>query len=192
MVAAARHRTTACAFAADVDDTAEARDAEAAMINDSDEAVTPDMSVRSVAEQLSFIRHYLSLSVSDLARVVGVQQPTIYSWLQSETAPRGESLERLAMLEHVATHWKSLANRPLGALASLAVGANGETFAVLLERTSEGQLRATLDHLAARLRKRAPSIKAALESHGLPDVSEAERAEGRLGAIRRQATRRSR
>jgi transcriptional regulator with XRE-family HTH domain len=154
--------------------------------------VTPDVSVRSAAEQLTVIRHYLSLSVSDLARVAGVQRPTIYSWLQSVTVPRRESLERLALLERVATHWKLLADRPLGALASLAVGANGETFAVLLERASEEQLRSTLGQLAGRLAKRAPSIKAALESRGLPDVSEAELAEGRLRAMRRQTTRRSR
>src|SRR5215212_8013360 len=40
--------------------------------------VTPTaVSVRSAAEQLEYIRHYLSLSVSDLARIVGVKRPTI-------------------------------------------------------------------------------------------------------------------
>lgn len=156
------------------------------------EIVAPVHSIRSAAEQLTFIRHYLSLSISDLARVVGVQRPTIYSWLQNQTAPRRESLERLAMLERVAAYWKSLASRPLGALASLAVGGNGETFAVLLESAAAEQLHEMLDQLAARLTKRTPSIKATLESNGLPDVSEAERAEGRLRAVRRHATRSSR
>jgi hypothetical protein len=41
-------------------------------------------------------------------------------------------------------------------------------------------------------RKRAPSIKAVLQTHGLPDVSEPERAEGRLRATRRRATHRPR
>ena len=96
------------------------------------------------------------------------------------------------MLERVAAYWKSLADRPLGALASLAIGASGETFAVLLETESEEHLRAVLDQLFARTAKRAPSIKDALAAHGLPDVSEAERAEGRRRALRRQATRRAR
>ena len=153
------------------------------------EVVKTDHSIRSAAEQLTFIRHYLSLSVSDLARVAGVQRPTIYSWLQGAAAPRRESLGRLAMLERVAAYWKSLADRPLGALASLAIGAGGETFAVLLENESEEQLRAVLEQLVARTARRAPSIKDALAAQGLPDVPEAERAEGRQRALRRQATR---
>lgn len=152
------------------------------------EVATVDVSVRSVAEQLAFIRHYLSLSVSDLARIVGVKRPTIYAW-QQNSAPRRESLERLAMLERTAAYWKSIADRPLGALARLAIGVKGETFIILLESASEEAMRAALDQLAARLRKRSPSIKAVLHSHGLPDASEPDLAEGRLRAVRRRAIR---
>jgi transcriptional regulator with XRE-family HTH domain len=155
------------------------------------EVTTVDVSVRSAAEQLEFIRHYLSLSVSDLARIVGVKRPTIYAWLQNGV-PRRESLERLAMLERVAAHWKSIADRPLGALARLAIGVKGETFVSLLESASEEDLRDALDQLGAKLRKRAPSIKVVLEAHGLPDVSEPELAEGRLRATRRRAISRPR
>lgn len=155
------------------------------------EVTTVDVSVRSAAEQLEFIRHYLSLSVSDLARIVGVRRPAIYAWLQNGV-PRRESLERLAMLERVAAHWNSIADRPLGPLARLAIGETGETFISLLESASEEALRDALDQLAATLRKRAPSIKAVLQAHGLPDASEAELAEGRLRATRRRATHRPR
>jgi transcriptional regulator with XRE-family HTH domain len=155
------------------------------------EVATVDVSVRSAAEQLAFIRHYLSLSVSDLARIVGVKRPTIYAWLQN-AAPRRESAQRLAMLERTAAHWKSIADRPLGALGRLAIGVKGETFVMLLESASEEELRTALDQLAARLRKRAPSIKAVLQSHGLPDASEPELAEGRLRAVRRRAAHRPR
>ncbi len=155
------------------------------------EVTTVDVSIRSAAEQLELIRHYLSLSVSDLARIVGVKRPTIYAWLQNG-APRRESLERLAMLERIAAHWKSIADRPLGALARLAIGSTGETFVMLLESATEEELRTTLDHLGARLRKRAPSIKTTLHSHGLPDASEADLAEGRLRAIRGRAAHKSR
>lgn len=150
-----------------------------------------DVSVRSAAEQLELIRHYLSLSISDLARIAGVKRPTIYAWLQN-AAPRRESMERLAMLERIAAHWQSIADRPLGALARLAIGSTGETFVILLESASEEELRNALDQLGARLRKRAPSIKAVLQSHGLPDASEPELAEGRLRAMRRRATHRPR
>ncbi|HUP59150.1 MAG TPA: hypothetical protein VNA69_01890 [Thermoanaerobaculia bacterium] len=150
-----------------------------------------DVSVRSAAEQLEFIRHYLSLSVSDLARIAGVKRPTIYAWLQNG-APRRDSMERLAMLERIAAHWQSIADRPLGALARLAIGSTGETFVILLESASEEELRSALDQLGVRLRKRAPSIKAVLQSHGLPDASESELAEGRLRAMRHRATHRPR
>ncbi len=155
------------------------------------EVATGDVSVRSAAEQLEFIRHYFSLSVSDLARVVGVKRPTIYAWLQNGL-PRRESLERLAMLERVAAHWKSIADRPLGALARLAIGVKGETFVGLLESASEEELRDALGQLGMTLRKRASSIKSVLQAHGLPDVSEAELAEGRLRSTRRRATYRPR
>lgn len=155
------------------------------------EVTIVDVSVRSAAEQVELIRHYLSLSVSDLARIVGVKRPTIYAWLQNGV-PRRESLERLAMLERVAAHWKSIADRPLGPLARLAIGVKGETFVTLLESASEEALRDALDQLAATQRKRAPSIKAVLEAHGLPDASEPELAEGRLRATRRRAAHRPR
>jgi hypothetical protein len=57
---------------------------------------------------------------------------------------------------------------------------------------SEEASRDALDQLAATQRKRAPSIKAVLQAHGLPDVSEPDLAEGRLRATRRRATRRPR
>jgi transcriptional regulator with XRE-family HTH domain len=156
------------------------------------EAPPADVSVRSAAEQLEFIRHCLSLSVSDLARIVGVQRPTIYAWLQNGAPRRGESLERLAMLERTAAHWKAIADRPIGALARLAIGMKGETFVSLLESASEEDLHVALEQLGARLRKRAPSIKDVLHTYGLPDASEPELAEGRRRAIRRRATHRPR
>jgi transcriptional regulator with XRE-family HTH domain len=150
--------------------------------------VASAIAARSAAEQLAFIKHYLSLSVSDLARAVGVQRPTIYAWMQSGS-PRRESVERLAMLERLAAHWKTLADRPLGMLSSLALGQGGETFVMLLENATETELRVALDQLAARLRERAPSLQTTLAAYGLPDASDAERAEGRLRAIRRHAAR---
>jgi hypothetical protein len=80
----------------------------------------------------------------------------------------------------------------LAPLTHLVIDSTGETFVILVGSASEEALRDALHQLAATLRKRAPSIQAVLQAHGLPDVSEPQLAEGRLRATRRRATRRPR
>lgn len=55
----------------------------------------------SADEQLAYVRAVLGVSITDLAELLNVARPTVYSWMQG-TEPRGEHLERLQRLERQA------------------------------------------------------------------------------------------
>ena len=66
------------------------------------------------AEGLSTLQHYLSLNLSDLAAVLRVSRPTIYSWLRDESAPQAQNLLRMRQVFRVARIWPGISRKPLG------------------------------------------------------------------------------
>jgi transcriptional regulator with XRE-family HTH domain len=70
-------------------------------------------SIISAKDQVSALKMWLGLSISDLANVLHVQRPTIYQWL-SGTEPRRNNLQRLSRLYGVAIQWRDLSNEPPG------------------------------------------------------------------------------
>lgn len=55
----------------------------------------------TAAEQLAYTRSLLGVSITDLAELLDVARPTVYSWMQG-TEPRDEHLERIQRLERQA------------------------------------------------------------------------------------------
>lgn len=51
------------------------------------------------------IRSAFGLSVTDLASVLGVERPTIYSWLRDQSRPNPARLERIGRVLHLADIW---------------------------------------------------------------------------------------
>lgn len=73
-------------------------------------------------EQLVGIRRYLSLSVSDLAKVLRVERPTVYSWLKGEAVPRSGNVNRIGAIYSVAREWRSMSSEPIRGMLNTAYG----------------------------------------------------------------------
>ena len=65
------------------------------------QAVTPPEPVQTVAEQVDLLRGKLALSISDIAALIGVTRPTVYSWLKNGQ-PQQESSRQLAAVASAA------------------------------------------------------------------------------------------
>jgi len=68
----------------------------------------------SLQEQIALIRSSLSLQVKEIARAVGVERPTVYSWINDERTPHPRNRERLRCLYALARHWNRFCGLPLG------------------------------------------------------------------------------
>lgn len=68
----------------------------------------------SAPERVARIRASLGLNVSETARVLGVQRPTVYAWLAGQSRPQRSHWLRLIEIEDVAAAWSRLSALPLG------------------------------------------------------------------------------
>ncbi len=98
-------------------------------------AETPDPIATS--DRVLLLRRWLSLSVAEAARVLGVQRPTVYAWERGDV-PAQKNVARLRALFDLANHWRSLSDEPVGALRKEIVTGDGKTLVALL---SERRLR---------------------------------------------------
>jgi hypothetical protein len=66
--------------------------------------------------KIAGIRHYLSLNTTDLARVLKVGRPTVYSWTMGSVVLRSEHRERLDAVYEIARNWRAVSSVPMGQL----------------------------------------------------------------------------
>jgi hypothetical protein len=133
-------------------------------------------SLRTAEAILAELRSVLGLNISETARIVGVERPTIYAWLSRRSVPQQANGLRLARLEGVVAMWRRLTDRVPGPLVR-APGSDGRSLVDLLaldpvpEALVEGRLRemARTDTAARR-----PSVREIAERHGLAVKSRAE------------------
>jgi DNA-binding transcriptional regulator YiaG len=85
-----------------------------------DTETEPDTAARVDAfplrEQITYARHYLSLSVADFARLVRVERPAVYAWMDGENEPRAANQEQLNRLYRAALYVKERFGEPVGSL----------------------------------------------------------------------------
>lgn len=72
-------------------------------------------------------REFLGLNISQLARVLGVERPTVYSWLEGRLPHRGNNLAKLEKLHERAEMWHAIAPRPGLILQSQSSGYRGKS-----------------------------------------------------------------
>lgn len=65
-------------------------------------------------EMLSTGKATFSLSTTELARLLGVERPTVYSWLRDETEPQSRNAERIKRLYTLAGRWREYTQHSLG------------------------------------------------------------------------------
>lgn len=86
-----------------------------------------------VQEKMAGIRHYLSLNVTDLAGILKVGRPTVYSWATFPVTIKSKHRERLDAVYVLARDWRTLSNIPMGRLVREPI-VNGITIIDLLSR----------------------------------------------------------
>jgi hypothetical protein len=82
----------------------------------------PEIQCISASETLLRLRAHFSLNTSELARVLGVERPTIYSWTKDSVVVRERHRARLASLSRLVNFWTRLSPRPLGPLKHATSG----------------------------------------------------------------------
>lgn len=71
-------------------------------------------SLGDVSSVVAEVRSSLSLQIKELAEILGVRRPTVYSWLQGDQRPQDQNRRRLLELLKVARVWKQISDQPVG------------------------------------------------------------------------------
>ena len=70
-------------------------------------------------EKLASIQRYFSMNVSDLASVLRVARPTVYSWIKQRSEPRDANLDRIERLYRLGRSWRKMSDKPVGAFLKM-------------------------------------------------------------------------
>lgn len=117
------------------------------------EPQAPVIERRPVSDLVDTIRSAFQLSVTELASVLRVKRPTIYSWLKEDPELRPENEKRLRLIASLADEWLKLAPGMQGP-ASLHGATSPRAFVALLssEVLDADGLRKALVHEATAAR----------------------------------------
>ena len=148
-------------------------------VEEDDSASGSDSStLPSHTEIIAAIRSSLSLQIKELAEILRVQRPTVYSWIKNEVEPSATNRERLKHLYRIALKWKQLCNLPADSLIRSS-GADGHSVLELLktDEVDHAGIMKRLQRLATQRRKmkreadeKRPTADALAQSLGLePD-----------------------
>jgi transcriptional regulator with XRE-family HTH domain len=85
------------------------------------------------ARMLAVIRAAFGTNVSQTARVLRVERPTIYAWLREEATPRLVSLQRLLKLYALAREWSRYSEQPASRVLHQPLVDNRSLFELLQE-----------------------------------------------------------
>lgn len=141
---------------------------------------TPAPTAQSIAERVTAIKAAFGLTISQLAKVLGVERQTIYDWMDEEH-PRqiqGYKQKRLAAMQRLAVQWNQLCPWPTGkGMATYAV--DGDTLLELLsaDALDETRLQTVMRGLSEQVkaewkRKEERSLAHRLRKQGFQPVRE--------------------
>ena len=106
-------------------------------------------------ERLLTIRLAFGFSMSQLAQVMRVSRPTLYSWEKGHSQPRQDKDERLSIIHRLALFWIDNGGWPLGGRAKLKIAGRPSLLDLMSQsRLSEEDVRNALLGLLAKTRKR--------------------------------------
>jgi len=87
----------------------------------------------SLKEIIATIRSSLSLQIKELADVLHVKRPTVYSWINQEVEPSTTNRERLQLIFRLAKKWNGLCHLPMEGLMR-KTGKDGHSLLDVLKR----------------------------------------------------------
>lgn len=105
-----------------------------------------------VADMIAAVRSALSLQIKEIASLVGVERPTVYSWIQGKSTPFEQNRSRLQQLFAAARKWQALSPLPLGD-GVRSVILDGDSLLDLLSHTPvpESKIQTLLMALASKV-----------------------------------------
>lgn len=74
------------------------------------EVATSTQAAPKASSLLRQLRQGFGFNVTELAQIMGVSRPTIYSWLKDERPLKQDAINKLNKLNAVAAHWKEVCN----------------------------------------------------------------------------------
>lgn len=141
--------------------------------------------IASPAEQLLMLRRVLNLSITDVARILRVERPTIYEWLAGGS-PRPNNLRRINDVSSLAQYWGNLSAPPPRHFLNAAVLGYRSLLDVLsAEPINVGMARAAIGRLCNFIREgQRKSVTEITRAHGFAAPSDETRASRRRRVIR--------
>lgn len=126
----------------------------------------------SIEGQIATIRSALSLQMKELAEVIGVERPTVYSWLNGNNSPQPTNRDRLHTVYRLARRWNDRSNTPVGKDRHLPDDDGCTLFDLLRGPTIQvGKIIERLDALAETAARAAAkdktSIRELARKHGI-------------------------
>lgn len=126
----------------------------------------------TLQDQIASIRSSLSLQMKEIAQALGVERPTVYSWLNERNTPHAGNRERLRALYGIAEFWNRLSRDPLGKALHETDADGKSVFSLLIESSLPiPSLRARLGQAAkqaaAVASRRGVSVRELAAKHGI-------------------------
>lgn len=133
-------------------------------------------SVLDIPSQLSLIKDSFSLNITDMSKVLMVERPTVYSWLNG-SPPREANQTRINFLTDAAEKWNSMCTDPIGKYLKVnSIGRNSVFELLCAEHPQDSELTIAIEIAAAKVKsdiekKQANSLGARLTSKGFQKQS---------------------
>jgi transcriptional regulator with XRE-family HTH domain len=122
---------------------------------------------QATSEVVNTIRSSFGLSVTDLATVLGVERPTVYSWLKDQSTPAAARLERMDLVLRLADTWTASAGGGYAPDLTAAVSEGVSLLAALRAPTHwESEIIANLTAQAAAVSKRRGMLVSVTSGQG--------------------------
>jgi hypothetical protein len=111
--------------------------------------------------------------MKELAEAVGVERPTIYSWINEQNLPQSANRQRLHAIYRLAQQWNRLSKQPLGKALHWVDTEEGCSVFDLLRQPSipaaavVDRFRAFANAAQSAPRKKSASVRQLAEKHGI-------------------------
>ena len=121
--------------------------------------------VQTPAELVAQIRTAFSLNISELARVFGVERPTVYAWIAGDATPVVANWNRLREVAGFAAVWLASNNAPIGDRVRRPVASGTSMIELLCQQPiPRGELMTMLEVF----RSSTPTVAKGLRARGVP------------------------
>jgi hypothetical protein len=136
-----------------------------------------------VGKQLALVRHYFSLNTTDLSRILLVERPTVYAWLDGKWEPNQENRNRIRKLHQLARVWQEKSKQPIGRFLREPIDGEFSLMDHLVRdpldtMTVDRVLNALHEQLDQKTRtKRARSVRMIAKQSGFKPLSSAQESE---------------